>query len=149
MNPIGAILLVEDDTDDVDLTRRAIQKNDLRCEIAIARSGQEALDYLVAACANSGRNPAGVPRVVLLDLKLPKVDGIAVLRHLRTDERTRRLPVVALTSSNEQEDILASHALGVNSFVRKPVNFSDFVKAIGILGRYWLQLNEPPPVPNP
>lgn len=148
MKRTGTILLVEDNPDDVDLTIRAFQKNHISNEIVVARDGQEALDYLFAAGANCGRSPAAIPVVVLLDLKLPKVDGIGVLRRLRADERTRRLPVVVLTSSSEEEDILATYDHGANSFVRKPIDFADFVKAIGILGLYWLLLNEPPPVPS-
>jgi len=149
MNRTGTILLVEDNPDDVDLTLRAFRKNNLCNKIAIARDGQEALDYMVAACENAGQNPAAVPQVVLLDLKLPKVDGIGVLRHLRAGERTRRLPVVVLTSSNEEEDVIATYDMGVNSFVRKPIDFPELVKALGVVGLYWLLLNEPPPVPGP
>jgi two-component system response regulator len=148
MSRTGAILLVEDNPDDVDLTLRALHKNKIRNPIVIARDGQEALDYLFANCANGGRTPAAIPMVILLDLKLPKVDGIEVLRRLRADERTRRLPVVVLTSSNQEEDIIATYDHGANSFVRKPIDFSDFVKAIGVLGLYWLLLNEPPPIPG-
>jgi CheY-like chemotaxis protein len=148
MRRTGIVLLVEDNPDDVDLTIRAFQKNHISNEIVVAHDGQEALDYLFTAGANCGRTPAAMPVVVLLDLKLPRVDGIGVLRRLRADERTRRLPVVVLTSSSEEEDILATYDLGANSFVRKPIDFADLVKAIGILGMYWLLLNEPPPVPD-
>jgi len=149
MSRAGIVLLVEDNPDDVDLTIRAFQSNHIHNRIVVARDGQEALDYLFAACANGGRTPAAIPEVVLLDLKLPKVGGIEVLRHLRANERTRRLPVVMLTSSDEQEDILATYDLGANSFVRKPIAFPDLVKVVGMLGLYWLLLNEPPPVPVP
>jgi two-component system response regulator len=149
MNRTGIILLVEDNPDDVDLTLRAFQNNRIRNKIVVARDGQEALDYLFAACANSGRTPVAIPEVVLLDLKLPKVDGIEVLRRLRADERTKRLPVVMLTSSNEDRDIVASYDFGANSFLRKPVTFPDLVKVVEALGLYWLLLNEPPPVPDP
>jgi|SRR5271157_930768 len=146
MNGNNTILLVEDNPDDVDLTVRAFQKNQIDNQIVIARDGQEALDYLFANRVHGADTTATIPKVVLLDLKLPKVDGIGVLRRLRTDERTRRLPVVMLTSSNQEEDLIATYDLGANSFVRKPTNFCDLVEAIGILGHYWLHLNEPPPV---
>ena len=146
MSRTGIVLLVEDNPDDVDLTIRAFQKNNVRNEIVVARDGEQALDYLSAACANGGRYPAAIPEVVLLDLKLPKLDGIEVLRHLRADERTKRLPVVVLTSSNEEKDIVASYDFGANSFVRKPITFPDLVKAVEMLGLYWLMVNEPPPL---
>ena len=147
MSRTGIVLLVEDNPDDVDLTIRAFQKNHVRNEVVIARDGQEALDYLSAACANVGCNPAAMPEVVLLDLKLPKLDGIEVLRRLRAQEGTRRLPVVVLTSSNEERDVVASYDFGANSFVRKPITFPDLVKAVGVLGLYWLMVNEAPPLP--
>jgi two-component system response regulator len=146
MRQTGIVLLVEDNPDDVDLTIRAFQKSNIRNEIVTARDGQEALDYLSAACENGGRDPAAMPAVVLLDLTLPKLSGIEVLRRLRADERTRRLPVVVLTSSNEERDVVASYDFGANSFVRKPITFPDLVKAVGVLGLYWLMVNEPPPL---
>jgi two-component system response regulator len=149
MSRAGIALLVEDNQDDVDLTLRAFQKNNIHNQVVVARDGQEALDYLFAAGANGQHTPAAMPELVLLDLQLPKLDGIEVLRQLRANERTRRLPVVMLTSSNEERDIVASYDLGANSFLRKPVNFPDLVKAVEVLGQYWLRMNEPPPVPNP
>jgi len=131
------ILLVEDDADDEALTRRALEKNNVRNELVVARDGQEALDYL--------RGAPRLPELVLLDLKLPKIDGFEVLRRLRADERTRLLPVVVLTSSNEQRDVASSYSLGANSYVRKPVDFKEFTEAARQLGLYWLLLNEPPP----
>ena len=139
------ILLVEDNPDDVELTLRAFDKSKVANEILVARDGQEALDYLFATGMHKGRAGATLPEVVLLDLKLPKVDGFGVLRRLRSNEVTRRLPVVVLTSSNEQQDVLASYDLGANSFVRKPVDFGQFVEATRQLGLYWLVLNEAPP----
>ncbi len=139
------ILLVEDNADDVELTLRAFAKSNVANEIAVARDGAEALDYLFATGAHSARDATELPELVLLDLKLPKVDGLDVLRRLRQDDRTRRLPVVVLTSSNEQRDIVSSYDLGANSFIRKPVDFSEFVGASRQLGLYWLVLNEPAP----
>ena len=131
------ILLVEDNPDDEDLTRRALQRHHLKNDLVVAHDGQEALDYLF--------NGARRPDLVLLDLKLPRIDGLEVLRRLRADERTRFLPVVVLTSSTEQRDLVASYSLGVNSYVRKPVDFTAFVEATRQLGLYWLLLNQPPP----
>ena len=146
MSKTGIVLLVEDNPDDVDLTIRAFQKSAIPAEVVVARDGEEALDYLFAACGNGNRNPAVVPKVVLLDLKLPKLDGIEVLRRLRAREATRRLPVVVLASSNEQRDIVASYDAGANGFVCKPIVFPELVKAVGGLGLYWLHLNESPPL---
>jgi len=143
----SAILLVEDNPRDEELTLRALRKHRLGNEVAVARDGQEALDYLHAQGAHDGRDPLDLPTVVLLDIKLPKVDGIEVLRQLRAHERTKVLPVVILTSSLEDQDRLAGYALGANSYVRKPVDFVQFSEAIRQLGLYWLVLNEPPPVP--
>jgi CheY-like chemotaxis protein len=136
-----SILLVEDNPDDVDLTLRAFQRNQLANEVIVATDGEEALDYLFSTGAHAGRAP-GMPTVVLLDLKLPKVMGLDVLRRIRADERTRRLPVVVLTSSNEERDIITSYDLGANSFVRKPVDFAEFLDAAKQLGLYWLVINE-------
>lgn len=142
------ILLVEDNDDDVELTLRAFGKNNIANEIVVVRDGEEALEYLFATGAHSAPGAMALPAVVLLDLKLPKLDGLEVLRRLRGDERTRRLPVVVLTSSNEQKDIVSSYDLGANSFVRKPVDFAQFIEAARQLGLYWLVLNEPSP-PSP
>jgi two-component system response regulator len=139
------ILLVEDNPDDVDLTLRAFEKSHLANEIVVARDGAEALDYLFVTGAHAGRDPALMPEVILLDLNLPKLDGLEVLRRIRADERTRRLRVVILTSSKEERDVLRSYDLGANSFVRKPVDFVEFAEAARQLGLYWLVLNEPPP----
>jgi two-component system response regulator len=138
------ILLVEDNPDDVELTLRAFAKNRLAEDIVVARDGAEALDYLFATGVHEGRDPSSLPRMVLLDLQLPKIDGLEVLRRLRADSRTRRLPVIVLTSSREHQDILRSYDLGANSFVRKPVDFVEFIEAARQLGMYWLGLNEPP-----
>ena len=137
------ILLVEDKRNDVDLTLRAFARSKIANEIVVVKDGEEALDYLFATGTHSGRDPSGMPEVVLLDLKLPKVDGLEVLRRLRADQRTRRLPVVVLTSSKEERDVVTSYDLGANSFVRKPVDFLEFMDAARQLGLYWLVLNEP------
>jgi len=136
------ILLVEDNADDEALTMRALKKNNITNQIVIARDGVEALDYLFATGAHAGRDASVQPAVVLLDLKLPKLDGFEVLRKLRSDHRTRLLPVVILTSSKEQQDIANGYGLGANSYVRKPVDFEHFVEAVRQLGLYWLILNE-------
>jgi two-component system, response regulator len=137
------ILLVEDNPDDVDLTMRAFKKHNLANQIQIVRDGVEALAFLLGS---EGNGPAGeLPDLVLLDLKLPRVDGFEVLRRIRGEERTRLLPVVVLTSSAEEEDVVRSYRLGANSYVRKPVNFNEFVEAAKQLGLYWLVLNRPPP----
>jgi two-component system response regulator len=141
----GVILLVEDNLDDVDLTLNAFAKSKLTNEIVVVRDGEEALDYLFGTGAHAERDPNVMPSVVLLDLKLPKVDGLGVLRRIRAGERTRLLPVVVLTSSKEESDIISSYDLGANSFVRKPVDFAQFVEAARQLGLYWLVFNEPPP----
>jgi two-component system response regulator len=142
------ILLVEDNPDDEALTIRALQKNNIRNKVAIVRDGAEALDFLFCSGAYAGRDPNDVPQVVLLDLKLPKVDGLEVLRRIRANERTSLLPVVVLTSSKEEQDLLESYKNGANSYVRKPVNFDQFVEAARQLGLYWLILNEAPPKPK-
>jgi two-component system, response regulator len=136
------ILLVEDNPDDVELTLRAFRKSKVLNEIVVVRDGVEALDYLFSTGAFAGRDPNTSPEVVLLDLKLPKLDGLEVLRRMRGDERTRRTPVVVLTSSGEEKDILTSYDLGANSFVRKPVDFNQFLEAAQQLGLYWLVLNQ-------
>ncbi len=137
------ILLVEDNPDDVDLTLRAFEKSKVANDIVVVRDGEQALNYLFRTGSHAGRDPERMPEVVLLDLKLPKVDGLEVLRRMRSDERTRRLPVVVLTSSKEESDIIRSYDLGANSFVRKPVDFAQFIEAAQQLGLYWLVLNEP------
>ncbi len=139
------ILVVEDNPDDADLTLRAFEESKALNEIVVARDGEEALDYLFATGSFAGRDPRVMPEVVLLDLKLPEVDGLEVLRRIRADERTRRLAVVVLTSSKEEGDIIRSYDLGANSFVQKPVDFARFMDAARQLGLYWLVLNEPAP----
>jgi two-component system, response regulator len=139
------ILLVEDNLSDVDLTRRAFEKRHIGNSLMVAEDGQEALDYLFAGGVHAGRDVTDLPTVVLLDLKLPKLDGLEVLRRIRAEPRTKRLPVVILTSSNEEQDLAASYDLGANSYIRKPVDFAKFAEAIEYLGLYWLVLNEPPP----
>lgn len=139
------ILLVEDNPDDVDLTIRALKRNNIMNEVVIAHDGVEALDYLFATGTHTGRDTSVMPQMVLLDLKLPKIDGLEVLRRVRSDERTKLLPVVILTSSKEQQDLVESYSLGANSYVRKPVDFTQFVEAVRQLGLYWLVLNEAPP----
>ncbi len=139
------ILLVEDNPDDVDLTLRALKRNNIMNEVVVAPDGVEALDYLFGTGAHAGRDTRAMPQVVLLDLKLPKIDGLEVLRRVRSDERTKLLPIVVLTSSKEQQDLVESYSLGANSYVRKPVDFNQFVEAVRQLGLYWLVLNEPPP----
>ena len=139
------ILLVEDNVDDEVLAVRALKKNNVVNEVVVARDGVEALDYLFGTGAYAGRDLSLQPGVILLDLKLPKLDGLGVLRRLRADERTRRLPVVVLTSSKEQQDLLQSYGLGANSYIRKPVDFNQFTESMRQLGLYWLVLNEPPP----
>jgi len=139
------ILLIEDNPDDVALTLRALKKNNLGNQIVVAGDGVEALDYLFGTGAHLGRDTSVQPEVILLDLKLPKLDGFAVLRSLRSDRRTKLLPVVIMTSSKEQQDLIDGYGLGANSYVRKPVDFERFVEAVRQLGMYWLVLNERPP----
>lgn len=139
------ILLVEDNPSDIGLTQRAFQKNGISNKLVIADDGQEALDYLFGTGAHAGRNMAEMPVVILLDLKLPRIDGLEVLRRLRADSRTRRIPVVILTSSSEEQDIAAGYDLGTNSYIRKPVDFHQFADVIKQLGMYWLVTNQPPP----
>ncbi|WDT75277.1 MAG: response regulator [Candidatus Manganitrophus sp.] len=143
--PKKTILLVEDNPDDELLTRMALQENNLLNEIVVAHDGVEALDYLFGRGRYAGRDLNDRPQVVLLDLKLPKLDGLDVLRAIRADDRTKFLPVVILTSSNEEQDLLAGYSFGANSYVRKPVDFHQFTDAVKQLGLYWLLLNEPPP----
>lgn len=139
------ILLVEDNPSDVNLTKRAFASSRISNELVIAEDGQEALEYMFGTGAYAGRDVSDLPAIILLDLKLPRVDGLEVLKRLRADPRTRRAPVVILTSSNEEHDVAASYDLGVNSYIRKPVNFTQFAAALEHLGLYWLVINEPPP----
>jgi two-component system response regulator len=145
MNRANTILLVEDNADDEELTLRAFKRSKVLNRVEVVRDGVEALDYLFATGVHAERDPKALPAVILLDLKLPKLGGLEVLRRVRADERTRRIPVVVLTSSNEEKDILSSYGLGANSFVRKPVDFAQFMEAAQQLGLYWLVTNEPPP----
>jgi two-component system response regulator len=139
------ILLVEDNPDDEELTLRAFRKNNIKNDVVVVRDGVEALDYLFATGKYAGRDAAELPQVTLLDLNLPKLSGLEVLRRIREHERTRALPVVILTSSREERDLVEGYRLGCNSYVRKPVNFESFVEASRQLGLYWLLLNEVPP----
>lgn len=143
-----SILLIEDNPDDEALTLRALQKNNILNNVVVARDGAEALDYLFCRGTYAQRDPLDLPELVLLDLKLPKVDGLEVLKQLRAAQETRRLPVVILTSSNEQRDIVAGYDLGANSYIRKPVDFTQFTEAVRQLGVYWLVLNVPPHPPQ-
>lgn len=139
------ILLVEDNPDDEALTLRALKKNNIHNEVVVARDGVEALDYLFGTGLHAGRDTRIQPQIILLDLKLPRVDGLEVLRQLRADPRTSNQPVAILTTSNEERDILSSYQFGANSFIRKPVDFEQFMEAVRQLGLYWLVLNIPPP----
>jgi len=141
----GNILLVEDNADDEALTLRALKKSNIKNTVDVARDGAEALDYLFGTGAYAGRGPSGSPAVVLMDIKLPKLDGFEVLKRLRADERTKLIPVVMLTSSAQEEDIINSYKLGANSYVRKPVDFNQFADAVRQLGLYWLLINQRPP----
>lgn len=140
-----SILLVEDNRDDELLTIRALKKNNFLNDVVVARDGQEALDYLFAGGAHAGRDMSDWPQVVLLDLNLPRVGGLEVLGRIRADERTRLLPVIVMTSSKEDEDILQSYSRGANAYVRKPVDFGEFTEAVKHLGLFWLLLNQGPP----
>lgn len=142
------ILLVEDNPDDEALTLRAFNKNRIANQVIVARDGVEALDYLFGAGSHAGRDMSVMPAVVLLDLKLPRIDGLEVLRRIRADDRTRLLPVVILTTSKEQQDIHEAYRLGANSYIRKPVDFEKFIYAVGQMGLYWLALNEPLDTPH-
>jgi two-component system, response regulator len=142
------ILLVEDNADDEMLTLRALKKNNIRNEVVVARDGGEALDYLFGTGIHAGRDLRMMPQIILLDLKLPKVDGFEVLTRVRSSEATKLLPVVILTTSNEDQDRIRGYGLGANSFVRKPVEFDKFIEAVRQLGLYWLILNEVAPVPR-
>ncbi len=138
------ILLVEDNPNDIELTLRALKKNNLTNKVHVVTDGAEALDFVFAKNKYSERNIENAPKVILLDLKLPKVDGLEVLKKIKSDEKTKTIPVVVLTSSREESDIIDSYQLGVNSYIVKPVNFDQFVKSVSDLGLYWLLLNEGP-----
>jgi two-component system response regulator len=138
------ILLVEDNPDDEELTRLAFRKSDIANRLEIVRDGAEALEYLFSAGAFAGRGAKDDPSLVLLDLKLPKIGGLEVLRQMRADQRTRLIPVVILTSSVEEQDVIRGYDLGCNSYIRKPVDFTQFAEMVKVLGRYWLVLNQPP-----
>ena len=146
MNNNKVILLVEDNPDDEALTIRALKKNKIENEVVVAHDGAEALDYLFCRGSYSSRDKNIMPQLVLLDLKLPKIDGIEVLKQLRANERTKMLPVVILTSSKEEQDLLDGYSNGANSYIRKPVDFTQFTEAVKQLELYWLLLNESPPV---
>lgn len=143
------ILLVEDNPDDEELTLMALRESQIVNEVVVARDGAEALDYLFATGRYADRDAAHLPALVLLDLKLPKLSGLEVLQHMRADPRTRLIPVVVLTSSSEEEDVIASYNLGANSYVRKPVEFHRFADAVRQVGMYWLLINQPPPPEKP
>ena len=140
-----SILLVEDNPDDEELTLRALKKNNILNDVNVVRDGAEALDYLFCQGAYAGGGVCPHPAVILLDLKLPKIEGLEVLKRLRADERTRLLPVVILTSSKEEQDLVNGYRFGANSYIRKPVDFEKFIEAVRQLGLYWLMMNEPPP----
>jgi two-component system response regulator len=139
------ILLVEDNPDDELLTLRAFRKNNISNEVVVARDGVEALDYLFATGAYEGRDTADTPQVVLLDLKLPRMSGLEVLKKMRSEALTKLLPVIILTTSSEESDVLSGYELGANSYIRKPVDFTQFLESVRQLGLYWLVLNQPPP----
>ena len=140
------ILLVEDNTSDIKLTKRALEQNKIVNKLIVAEDGREALDYLFGLGQYAGRDVRDLPAVVLLDLKLPRIEGLDVLKEIRSNEFTRLIPVVILTSSGQEEDLIDSYKLGANSYVRKPVDFHQFAEAARSLGMYWLLLNEPPPL---
>jgi CheY-like chemotaxis protein len=141
----AAILLVEDDPNDEFFTLRALRKNNIKAEVFVVRDGAEALDFLFCTKTYADRDPHDVPRLIIMDIKLPKVDGVEVLRRIRADKRTRLLPVVIFSSSKEQRDLIETYKSGVNSYIRKPVEFTQFAESLRQLGLYWLVLNETPP----
>lgn len=138
------ILLVEDDPNDVELTMRALQRNHLANKVHLVKDGAEALDFIFCKGSYEGRESCDRPKVILLDLKLPKIDGLEVLRRIKSDEKTKIIPIVVLTSSKEESDLIKSYHYGVNSYIVKPVNFDKFVESVSQLGMYWLLLNQPP-----
>ena len=142
----GIIMLVEDNPDDEELTIRALKKANILNQVVVARDGVEALDYLFGTGTHAGRDTRVMPMLVLLDLRMPKIDGLEVLRRMREDERTKLINVVVLTSSKEEVDIVRSYDLAANSYIRKPVDFDQFTEAVKHVGLYWLVLNEPPPM---
>ena len=144
---MNEILLVEDNPDDVELTLRAFRKSKIANEIVVAHDGVEALDYLFATGDHAGRDNSTLPQLVLLDLKLPRIDGLQVLERIRANPKTKLMPVVILTSSTEEPDLKTGYSLGANSYIRKPVDFQEFVVAVSRIGLYWLLLNQPPPEP--
>jgi len=148
MAQVAEILLVEDNVDDVELTLHALRQEKLANQIAVARDGEEALDYLFQRGAHAQPSPSPQLKLVLLDLKLPKVDGLEVLRQMKADERTRNIPVVILTSSKEERDVVQGYKLGVNSYIQKPVDFEQFRETVKQAGLYWLLINQPPPPPG-
>ncbi len=141
------LMLVEDNPDDEELTLLAFEQNNISSEVVIAHDGVEALDYLFGTGIYANRDLSVMPALILLDLQLPKINGLQVLQRLRADDRTKLIPVVILTTSNEQQDLINSYSLGCNSYIRKPVDYEQFVRVVQQLGMYWLLLNEPPPVP--
>jgi two-component system, response regulator len=142
------IMLAEDNADDEMLTLRALKQNNIANDVVIARDGVEVLDYLFCRGAHSERNPALMPAMLLLDLKMPRMGGLEVLKHLRSDPRTELLPIIILTSSKEEQDLIQGYKLHANSYIRKPVDFAQFIDAVKQIGMYWLVLNEPPPLRN-
>jgi CheY-like chemotaxis protein len=140
------ILLIEDNPSDIELTKRAFAKGHIANDLIVAEDGQDALDYIFCTAQYANRDINQIPALILLDLKLPKIDGLEVLKRIRAAEKIKRIPVVILTSSKEEQDIATSYDLGVNSYIRKPVDFDQFAEAIKHLGLYWLVINEPPPV---
>jgi two-component system, response regulator len=144
----GTILLVEDNPSDVGLARRALEKKRIMNPLVVAQDGQEALDYLFGTGQYVDRDLTDLPSVILLDINLPKLDGLSVLRRIRDDERTKFVPVIMLTTSKEEQDLVTSYDLGANSYIRKPVDFLQFAEAVGQLGLYWLVLNQSPPKPR-
>lgn len=144
MNMLHCILLAEDNPQDVELTLNALKEYDLAKNVIVVRDGEEALEYLYSR-GNYESRPSGFPAVVLLDIKMPKIDGLEVLRSIKSDEKLKTIPVVMLTSSKEERDLLASYKLGVNAYVVKPVNFDRFINAVKEVGAFWVLVNEPPP----
>jgi two-component system, response regulator len=144
VNTAVEILLVEDNPNDVELTLRALSKNNLATRVFVVKDGAEAIDFIFATGQFSDRDIQNIPKVVFLDLKLPKIDGLEVLRRMKSDERTAKIPVVVLTSSQEERDVVESYKLGVNSYVTKPVDFDQFLVAVQEIGLYWLVINKPP-----